>query len=237
MGIMDTLFGSGNKTAAAPAPAASTGAPAAATGDQGAAPAGQQNQSPLDSFNEAFKIDTSNAPPADTRLFGEVDPKKVMESAGTVNFLQVANPTDIEAVKAGGDEATKALGRILQAVTSASYGQSAIASTQMIEQAATLLEQRLMNKLPGQVRNTLVDTTLASSNAAFNHPAVAPLVELAKSKFIQANPTASAEEISSMTTEYMKAVAGAFSDKPDPVTAPGAQKDTDWFAELGLTAQ
>lgn len=243
MGIMETLFGSStkaadttnqggtNKAGASQDATSQTAGGAAADTTSGA---GDTNKSPLDVFGESFKMSTTDAAQEDTRIFGDVDAKKVMESANQVNFLQVANPQDIELVKAGGEEATKALGRILQAVTSASYGQSALASTQMIEQAAKQLEERVMKRLPSQVRNSLVDTSLASSNPAFTHPAVAPLVELAKNNFIKANPTATSEEITSMTTGYMKAVAEAFGSKPAATASTAGEESIDWMAELGL---
>lgn len=233
MGIMETLFGSKSAAPAAPAPQAPASQAGTEAPSAGAAQGGEEQKSALDVFKESFKLPESNAKPVDSRIFGDVDPKKVMESAGQVNFLQVADPKDIELVKAGGEEATKAMARILQAATSATYGQSAIASTQLIEQAAAKLEEKLMSKLPSQVRNTLVDTSLATANSAFNHPAVAPLVQIAKDNFIRANPTASPEQITSMTTEYMKAVAEAFGEKPAQ-SAADSKEEIDWYKELGL---
>jgi len=238
MGIMDTLFGSSK--AAEPAGGTQQTAPAAtttATQTQGTDPATQQQaattpNSPLDQFSAAWQNDDTKKAAEQVGIFGDVNPKDIADAASKVNFLSQVSKEDIQAVQAGGEDATKALAAILQKVTQAGYAQSALASTKLIDQAAAQLEQKLLGKMPEQVRRSMVDTTLQEQEAAFSHPAVAPVVDLVKNQLLQKYPTATAAEISKMATSYFtEALVPALTKQPAPSASQTAE-DFDWAGFL-----
>ena len=108
--------------------------------------------SPLTPFADIWQTPTTPNPNDSPAIFGAVDPKKVMESARQANFTGAITPQQMAAITAGGEGATKALGEMLQNVAQTVYGQSALATAKIVEQALTKQQEQFDARLPSMVR-------------------------------------------------------------------------------------
>lgn len=173
------------------------------------APDPKDAKSPLSGFADLWQnpIVDKNAPPAPslTPSFN-VDPAKLAEAAGKIDFAKVAKPELITAALKG-DEA--AFSQVLNSVVQTVYAQSAAATTRIVEAAlARQGETILQHTLPAKLREHEAGLRVNADNPVFSNPAVAPLLETLKAQMLIKHPTASAEEISRMTKEYLTGVAG-----------------------------
>lgn len=258
MGIMDKLFG--NQQPVTPvAPAAQGGTPgglpagyqaatpASATSEaNGVIPPDASNQqattdasttSPLDQFTDLWQnAGNSNTEP-EAGVLGTIDPKQIMAAAGKVNFAKVISQEDIAAIQTGGEGAVKAFGNAMNLVSQAVYAQSALASSKLIEQATSKMEERILGKLPDQVRRNLLDNSMVEDNAAYSHPAAAPLVQLVQNQLATKHPNATPSQLKKMAQDYFdnsfKAINGD-KDKAQQLENNSKTAEIDWNAELDL---
>lgn len=254
---MNKIFGSPSPAPApAPAPAAApspagippnyqAASPASATTDangmfppnaDGQPPADGTAISPLDEFTNLWQNDakSDDAPP--TGLLGDLDPKQFVDASKKVNFARAVSQEDLAAIQAGGEGAVRALGSALNTVTQAVYAQSALASSKLIEQATSKLEERILANLPDQVRRNLLDNSMVEDNAAYSHPAAAPLVQLVQNQLATKHPNATPSQLKKMAQQYfnnsLSAITGDKS-KNEP-TSNKPNTETDWGEELDL---
>lgn len=222
MSIMQKLFG------AAPIPAAAAAAPnqmakaadmpaqqSAQTDPNGVIPA----ESPLDKFSKVWEpapTDPNALPPGS----GAVTPEQLMEAAGKVDFAKVLDPTALQAIAAGGEGAMQAFVSSMQKISQTVYGHSAYATTKIVEQAVSQAEDRFAAKLPGLINSQSSKNQLLQENAAFNNPAVAPIVQMIHAQIATKYPNASSSEITAMAKEMMQGAATVF----NPVAPISAAK-------------
>lgn len=251
MGIMDKLFGGSTPAPAAPAavpaaipagysPTTAGTATAEANGvipPEAAAEAAGAAVSPLDEFKGLWDNPT-NTEEVDNTIFGTIDPKMIAASAGKLNFAGAVSKEDIAAIQAGGEGAVKALGNALNATTQAVYAQSALASSKLIEAASAKLEERILGKLPEQVRRNLLDNDMVEENAAYSHPAAVPIVKLVQNQLATKYPNATPTELRKMAQQYFdnsyKAIGGDRNTAAAAAAKNPALDSTDWDLELGL---
>lgn len=169
---------------------------------------------------------------ADKPIFDGLDPKKVMESAGKVNFSQVITPEQTAAIAAGGEGAVKAFTESLNRVAQTVYGQNAIATTQIVEQALAKQAEQIKAALPSIVRKMTTNNSLAEQNPLFSHPAVAPFVQTLQGQLLAKNPNATTQEINTQVTEFIQALGSTAPITPpaNSLAAQAAKKseDIDW---------
>jgi len=200
---------------------------------QNPAPAAQvtptATPSPLDSFKDVWQ--TPNTPPADPTIFGDLDPKKLMESARQVDFSKVITPEQLTAIGQGGESAVKAFGAALNSVAQTVYGQSAMATTQIVEQALKKSNQSYETKMQEMVKKFSVNEGLQASNPLLTNPAVAPLVGALTEQLTRKNPNASSADIQAQVNDYFKHLGTAFAPQApqQPGTKTKAEEDWDKF--------
>lgn len=251
MSIFD--FFSSNTPAATttPAPAAPTPAPApAATGAQQAAGANPTiptagnspvqtdpanptaaPKSPLDNYQDLWKIDTTQQPATPASLF-ETDPAKYMEAAAQLNFAQILKPEQLTAISQGGEAATQAFAASINSVAQAVFAQATHANTKLIEQALVQQRQEFAKELPNLIKRHNVSDSLRTSNPAFNHPAAAPILSAMEAQLTKKYPTATASEIQQHAQTYLSAFAGVIAPQTVPQPAASAPDEVDWEALL-----
>jgi hypothetical protein len=264
MGIMDKIFGNNQQQAAPAAPAnqqqQATGpagmpagynatTPASATSDaNGMIPPAAANEggtstdaaSPLDEFKDLWQNVANSDTSEETGVLGTIDPKQIMAAAGKVNFAKVITAEDIAAIQAGGEGATAALGRALNSTSQAVYAQSALASSKLIEQAVSKIEERILGKLPDQVRRNLLDNSMVEDNASYSHPAAAPLVQLVQNQLATKHPNATPSQLKKMAQDYFansfKAINGDKASDTGNTSTKDKKGDVeiDWATELDL---
>lgn len=186
---------------------------------------------PFDGMKDIWQTPTNPNPDSGTGFFGNVDPKKLMESAQKVDFARIITPDDLTAIQGGGEAAAKAFAKSLNSVAQTVYAQSALATTKIVEQALNKAQERYDAQLPSLVTKLTANQNLVQDNPLLKHPAVQPLAEALQAQLIQKNPNATPAEIQTQVSDYFKAMATAFSPKPATVKS-SQNSDTDWDAFL-----
>ena len=189
----------------------------------------KKEESPLDKFNDIWK----NAPvaPGNESVFGEIDPQKLMEAAGKVDFKQVISQDALAKIAAGGQEGVTAFADSLNKVAQTVFGQNAVATTKIVEQALAKQRESFQTQLPGLIRKHGISDSLRTENPLLSNPAVAPIVEALQTQFAAKNPLATEAEIKASVVEYMSGLGAVFAPKAQEsgnTGGPKAAKQTDW---------
>lgn len=183
-------------------------------------------QTPLDKFNDLWKNDPNAKPGGSGDMFN-VDPQKLMEAAGKVDFAKVITPEQVAAIQAGGEAGTTAFIQAINAVSQATFAQSALASTKIVEQAINRTKDQFSADLPGMLKRQNLNDSLRDSNPAFSHPAAQPILNALQSQLTQKYPNATVQELQGMAKEYLSSFSDQVNQKPVPVTTT-PNGETDW---------
>lgn len=162
-------------------------------------------------------------------IFANIDPQKVREAAGKVDFAQVVTPETLAKIQAGGQDATMALAEALNKVAQTVYAQSAVASTQLIDRALAEQSTRFEAKLPELVKRQTVAESVRGENKIFSDPSLVPVVNLIQNQLVQTYPNASPVELKDMTVKYFKEIASAVNPAPAPSKSSKTAKGDDGF--------
>lgn len=223
-----------------PATAASTGEAGTGTAPNGTIPVGTEvaTKTPLDDFAKLWETDPNAAAPANTSVFGDVDPKKFMEAAGKVNFSKAITPDQLTAIAAGGEAGVAAFAAAMNSVAQNVYAQASFASTKITEQALAKARETFEASIPNLVKQQNASDALRGENPIFSHPAAAPILQAVQSQMAVKFPNATATELTAMAKTYLENFATGITA---PATAAAATKanaektkgETDWSTFLG----
>ena len=218
------------------APAAMQGDPAQAgnpTVPTGTPPVAGQNSvvpdnNPLDTFKDMWTAPAAdpNTPQTPAEMFN-VNPQQLMEAAKKVDFSRVITPEQSQAIMAGGEGAAKAFAEAMNAMSQTVYAQSAMASTQMVQEALKRQEAYYTANLPSQIKAQSLSTQLLDSNPALSHPAAAPLISAITKQLQQKHPQATPAQLQKMAQDYVTSFADVASGKKPPET-PAVDPTQDW---------
>ena len=203
------------------------------TGANGIVP----TQSPLDTFKDIWQTPTTDSNKDSGPMFASVDPQKLMESAGKVDFAKVITPAQMAAITAGGEGAVQAFAESMNKVAQSVYAQSAFATTKIVDQATERMQARFDAQLPSLITRHSVNSGLTENNPLLSNPALTPLVSALSEQLVRKNPNASTKEISTQVNDYFAALGASFAPKapetPASRAANKAAKSEDWTAFLG----
>lgn len=174
--------------------------------------------SPLDQYKEIWNtpVPKDGQQPVDpfaTPLLS-TDPTKLQEAARKMNFAQGIDPALLQKATSGDSQA------LLQAINQASQNAFLAASTlttQVTEGAVTANNKRVDSVLENKFKEYLVQQQ-RSENPVLQHPAAAPMLDLAKKQLMQAHPDKS-------PTEIHKMAEGFLSDFASTITGNAKQQD------------
>ena len=208
-------------------------AASAGTDNNGIVPAGSASSpaTPLDKFGDVWKTVTTDPAASNDvgALFAGVDPKKIMESAGKVDFAKAISPEILSKIQAGGADATSALVQALNSVAQTVHAQGVIASTKLLEHGLTEAQKRYDAQLPGLVKRHSTSESLLADNPVFSNPALQPLVGALQEQLQRKNPNATGAEIQQQVVDYFNAVGTTFAPKPpEQKNSRGARSEDDW---------
>jgi len=216
-------------------PLPTTGA-SPATAPNGVVPAGAADApvSPFDAFKDVWQSPTNSPADPQAPMFGAVDPQKLMESAGKVDFAKAVTPEMLAAVTAGGPEAAAAFASAMNKVAQTVYAQSAFATTKIVDQALAKAQEGYDARLPSMVKKFSVNENLQASNPQLSNPALAPLVSALSEQLVRKNPNATSAEIQTQVSDYFAAIGTSFApvapETPASKAAAAKAKSEDWSA-------
>lgn len=188
-------------------------------------------QDPFKAFSGMWDIDPTKLNPETPAFFANIDHAKVMESARKTNFAQMTQE-QASAIQAGGPEALKAMQQILNAAAQNVYGQGAIATSRMVDQALAAQRKQFQDMLPGLITQQQARATIQETNPIFTNPALAPMVEGLRAQFQAKNPNATPAELATQVSDYFNAVGMQFAPKPAEPTSRGTEM-VDWDKFMG----
>jgi hypothetical protein len=243
-GFFNSLF-SANSTATPgvahngppPAPVPSSQAAPVAAPPTQEAPAPVTPVSQLDQFAALWQNPTSadgkpQPIPADplTQPIYSLDPAKIQESVGKIDFTAGIPPETLGKIAAGGQEAVSAFAEALNIGLRQAVAGLAVQQGTVLNQAMLANNQRLVSTLPSHINKTQL-LNEGSDDPVMAHPAVQPLVNSLKQMAFAKNPSANPAEINKQVTDYLKGLSAAITEtSPTAVAArtAAAAKEQDW---------
>lgn len=184
--------------------------------------------SPVDAYADLWKTDPNAKPQEKTNLFPGIDPAAIAAVAGKHDFLKVITPEQKAAITKGGPEAAEAMVNIMQAMSQKGFGDSAVASTKLIESALEKQQQAFLAQLPGIIKSATVKETLRSTDPIFSNPAVKPMLDMMQIQVAQKHPDLSAAEQAKMAQDYVRKFAETVSPSKSSSTSSEDSDGTDW---------
>lgn len=207
------------------------------TAPNGTVPAGASAEptsvvSPFDAFKTVWETPQNSPADPQAPMFGSVDPQKLMESAGKVDFAKAVTPEMLAAVTAGGEGAAAAFAQAMNKVAQTVYAQSAFATTKIVDQALAKAQEGYDARLPSMVKKFSVNENLQTSNPHLSNPALAPIVSALSEQLVRKNPNATAAEIQTQVSDYFAAIGTSFApvapETPASKAAAAKAKAEDW---------
>lgn len=198
-----------------------------------------KNKSPEVDYSKLWEPNKDNNGPADLGAFSfNMDPAKIDQTIGQLDFTKAVTPEMVAKIAAGGTEAVSAMLAAMNLVGQQSMKAALTASVKVTETGIQTSGQRLKDNLPGLVRNEAVSGALREDNPLFNDPSTAPMMEVLTQQMAQKFPQASPQEVREHAKRYMLNFAGQaakFTGKQvvDMPTVPAGQKQVqmDWSQE------
>lgn len=184
--------------------------------------------SPLDKFNDLWQpIATDPNAPQQQQ---SIDPQKLMEAARKVDFSSSLNPEILAKVAGGGEDAVKALLESFNSFGQQVYGQSAVTTAKIVEQAVAAARDQFVSEIPDAIKRQGARTKMFDDNPAFKHPAIAPMIEAQVQQLSVKFPKASPAELTVMAKDHLQAMAALISPPKADASANGktSKEDVDW---------
>jgi hypothetical protein len=163
-----------------------------------------------------------------------VDPKKIMDAANSVDFTSVITPEIRRKIEAGGAEGTEAMMGSLRSLASTLYAQNTMGTAKMIDAALARQAQQFQEMLPGIIKKHSLGESLGSSNPLFNNPATKPIFRMVQERIAEMHPEMSVQEQKEMAEEYFTNFASALTPEERGKDSKGnpIQTETDWSSYL-----
>lgn len=145
----------------------------------------------------------------------KLDNKKLNDLVNKVNFTDGITGEELEALKAGGENAVGAMINMVNRAGRKAFTLSLGASSRLAEQGLTTAQGRFLGEVPNHVRNQLTDSELSGSVGIMNNPAFTPVVESVKQQYLKKFPKAGPKELNSAVTQYFDYLAKEHTKKPE----------------------
>lgn len=168
--------------------------------------------SQLEEFSSLWHTDpqkaaTANADPWADPLF-QVDPAKMRQAAGQIDFMSQVPQELVQKVMAGNDP--HATIQLINAVGQAALATAMQVTTSTAEQVGSKVGQRFKTSMPKEFKNFQINHT-PPKNPALSNPAIQPLLNMVKQQVKMNNPDFSPDQVNSMAEKYMEGVSGVLS--------------------------
>lgn len=190
---------------------------------------------PLDKFKDLWAAPKEGeGAPANfdpSKLF-QIDPAKIQEEVGKINFTGAVTPDMLTKIQAGGEEATQAFAAAMNKVAQQTFAQSMLASAKLVEGALTQANNSLDSRIEQRAKQMQASNSLREANPALSHSSAAPLVAALESQLAQKHPQATPSELTKLAQEYLSTFANVAAGKKEESASnqKKAPDDVDWEA-------
>ncbi|MND22529.1 hypothetical protein D3C81_909560 [compost metagenome] len=208
------------------------------------APNGQQNQPnptgatgepdapSLDKFKDLFTPLTAeqlaqNQDFNPDTMFASLEPTKIREAVGQIDFTKSISADDLAAISAGGNEAVAAFARAMNGVAQTTMAQGLLGSAELVKQAMKQANSGLDSRLGKAARQQMVQEALYKENPALRHPGAKPIVDALQQSLAVKNPTATPQELQEAASEYLNQFAAMIAGKGGEAEAK-SEEAFDW---------
>lgn len=186
-----------------------------------------ETKSPMEEFARIWEPNAAGDTP--TSPFAGFDPNKVNEAVSKVDFTKVLPSDTLAKIAAGGEEAATAFATAINSVAQASFAQSTIANTKVMEKALETQREAFMKELPSIIKRQGLSDNLATQNPLLTNPAAQPVVEAIKSQMVAKFPNATQSELADLTNRYLNDFAGLITKPATEATQAAATKSSQGF--------
>lgn len=184
---------------------------------------------PLDQFKTLWDTipDDPNAPKPEEPIVLKAE--DIQKAVANADFTQAITPEQLKDIGEGGEKAQKAFGEAMNLVAQQVMVQATLVGSKITDNAVAKAIELERAKIPQMLREQATTAHLTDTNPLFDNPAIKPIIETTKAQLLVKHPTATPEQITKMTQDFILAMGEAFAPKT-PDLAPG---ETDWskFAE------
>lgn len=206
-------------------------APNGVVPNDGSATGDKKEESPLANFATLWDTPAPSADAKDPNEQKGLDPQKIMEAAGKVDFAKVVNQETLAKITAGGPDAVAAMIDALNKTSQTVFAQSTIAAQRIADNAVSAAEERFNTQLPQAIRKQSLNSSLVGDNPAFANPAVKPLIDALQTQLAEKFPKATDKELKTMAQEYLTGASQIISppqkDNSSENQKPG-KDNVDW---------
>jgi hypothetical protein len=164
--------------------------------------------------------DPKNPKPKEpTGYLPAVDPKKLTDMVGKMDFTKSVTPEQLQAINGGGENATKALFQVINDASRQALIAAFQSSTRLSEKGFENAKNRFLGEVPSHVKDIMVQNGLNSSSAIMKNPAYAPMVDGVRARFQERYPKATPAQIETVVNKY-------FTDMANEITGSAKAKET-----------
>jgi hypothetical protein len=183
------------------------------TKDQNKNPA---DQTPMAEFKDLWNDDPNKekSDPSKSVMDFTVDPQKMMEAAAKVDFASAIPPEILQKIQAGGEEGVRASIAAMNVIAQRTYGQGAMATTAIVQEAVKAARAEMAAQIPALIRAQTLSNNLADDNPLFANPAVVPILDGLKDRFLVKYPDATPAQLTDMAKNYLSKFADSLAPKP-----------------------
>lgn len=175
---------------------------------------------PIDPKSLPEKFDPS-------KLF-DLDPSKLNQEIGKLDFTQAVSQEDLANIAAGGEAAIGAFRNALNAVSRSIFSNSFSASASLVQNGVAKSMPAVESRISEHFRRGEIDAALKGTDEIFDNPVAQIMLEPLKERLIAKHPTASPKEIANLAKEILSDFANKATEKERLANAPATPKKTDW---------
>lgn len=176
-------------------------------GSVGAFPVVDPDKSPLDGYKDLWQPNKDTKAPVSLVPSFTMDMTKIQAAAGNLDFTKNLDPA-IMANALKGDPA--ALASALNSTAQSGFAHAIAATGTIVKEALQQQSDTFFKTVvPDMFRRERITNGVNSANPAFSDPAMLPIVRATEQQMSQKYPTASPEEITKHTQEFLSGMATA----------------------------
>lgn len=201
-------------------------------GSVAAFPVVDQDKSPLDGYKDLWQpLKDAKAPASLVPTF-TMDMTKIQAAAGNLDFTKNLDPT-VMANALKGDPA--ALASALNSTAQSGFAHAIAATGTIVKEALQQQSDTFFKTIvPDLFRKERITSGVQGANPAFSDPAMAPIVRATEQQMSAKYPTASPEEITKHTQEFLSGMAMAIArGNKQQITDMPSLDNTSIFGQTG----